>query len=83
MTIDEEKYAQVRDALDGLDVEWRSHYQDGRINMARVNGYSIIWHQYAYGHDDPGIVEVYGPDWDEPERVHIDSLKQLVTSRKE
>lgn len=77
---EEIKAKAVQDELKGLDVKYLRHYQDGLTpNMARVNGHSIVWHQYAYA--DPGemTVEVYFKDADDVEgHVPIKGLRKRV-----
>lgn len=54
-----EKYRLLKKELKGLDVEWLEHFSGKGINMARVNGHSIVWHKYAYTKPDSPTVEVY------------------------
>ena len=53
------KHELLKKELKGLDVTWSSHGGGSEINMARVNGHSIIWHEYAYANPDEPTVEVY------------------------
>lgn len=69
----------LRRELDGLDVEWGSHMSNGSINMAKVNGHSIIWHKHAYTVNTEPTVEVYFIGADQTEgHVPIKGLRDLV-----
>lgn len=73
------KTQRVEKALNGLDVEYLNHNSgDPTPNMARVNGYSIIWHRYAYCAGEPGTVEVMAPGGEVDGHVKISKLRQLV-----
>lgn len=80
--VDEEgKAQQVQAALKGLDVKYGRHsFSKGLTpNMAKVNGYSIIWHEYAYCAGIPDMVEVMSPDGEVDGHVLISSLRKMVT----
>lgn len=78
MTIQEHKALAVMKTLVGIEVVYYQHHPLDKVpNMAKVNGYSIVWHEYAYGADDLEQVEVMGLDRD-CDRVDIDKLRELV-----
>lgn len=80
MSEEEQKYEAVKKALDGLDVQYINHdgFHDEVPNMARVNGYSIIWHEWAYCYGEPDTVEVMIPDGDVYGHYKIANLRKLV-----
>lgn len=85
-----DKLKLLQKELKGLDVEWKSHGdlgqdlgQEGVINMATVNGHSIIWHKYAYTRPNEPTVEVYFVGDNQPERhVPIKGLGERIKNRK-
>ncbi len=82
MSADEEelKAQQVQEALKGLQVEYSNHYGKSlTANMAKVNGYSIVWHEYSYCAGEAGMVEVMFPDGEVDGYVPISKLREMVT----
>lgn len=74
-----DKLKLLQEELKGLDVEWKSHGHDGAVDMARINGHSIIWHEWAMADADKPEVEVYFVGDDQPEgHVPIKGLRQRV-----
>lgn len=78
--LEEEKLHEVTKALKGLEVVFGSHYDNGALNMAKVNGSSIVWHRWSYGYTDPTVVEVMFPFEDDVEVVEINRLRHRVIS---
>ena len=77
---EEHKAKLIQQALMGLPVVYTRHYMDGKTpNMARTNGFSIAWHQYAYGSYESDEVEVRLLDGD-CVRVKISELPKVVSS---
>lgn len=78
-----DKHKMVQKALKGLDVTYASHNDDGVIDMAKVNGYSIVWHKYAYTAPDDPSVEVMTPYSRRGDNIEpyfpISKLRELVT----
>lgn len=72
------KYNKVKKALKGLNVEWNNHFSNdtGTPDMARVNGYSIVWHKYSYGHEHADEVEIM--DNGDCYRILISELRRKV-----
>lgn len=83
MNAEEERKAQkVQKALKGLDVEYQNHSGTSLTpTMARVNGYSIIWHEFAYCAGEPNTVEVMIPGGDIKGHYQISKLRELVTKK--
>lgn len=75
--IEKRKAQAVQSALMGLSVKYDSHEGGLTPNMAKVNGYSIIWHQYSYGASEPGKVEILLLDGD-CVCIDISELRQRV-----
>jgi hypothetical protein len=77
----ERKAKQVQDELQGLEVEYMAHDDKSLTpDMAKVNGYSIIWHTGAYCYGEPDTVEVMPPDGEIEGHYPISGLRELVTS---
>lgn len=77
--IEDVKAMAVRAELDGLDVKYMSHDPRGlTTNMAKVNDYSIIWHEYAYVNDEMNVEVMH--DGEVSGYVPISELRKLVTS---
>ena len=77
MSVDKE--ALLRKELNGLAVMWNSREDNGVIDMAKVNGHSIIWHKYAYTTPDEPTVEVYFRDADDVEgHVPVKGLRERI-----
>lgn len=75
----ERKAVAVQEALKGLDVEYQSHYGKSLTpDMARVKGYSIIWHEIAYSHGNEDTVEVRKPGGDIEAHYPISELRSLI-----
>lgn len=75
--IEERKAQAVQQALKGLEVEYLNHTGGLTPNMARVNGYSIVWHEFSYGANDPETVEIRLHDGD-CVRIDIGDLRKQV-----
>lgn len=76
--IQERKAQLVQRQLLGLKVTYSNHSGGGLTpNMAKVNGWSIIWHEYSFGCDELDQVEVMMKNG-ECERVFISELRELV-----
>lgn len=73
------KAQQVQKALKGLDVVYGSHSSSTVVNMARVNDYSIVWHEYAYCAGEPNTVEVMLPGGEIEGHYPIRKLRKLVS----
>lgn len=83
--IEEQKALKVQRALQGMWVMYMRHNTSGNgltPNMAKINGYSIIWHEGAYSSDEPDLVEVMRPDGEVEGYVPIDSLRDVVMGGK-
>lgn len=79
--LEEQKAQAVQKALKGLDVDYMRHNtSDNGLtpNMAKVNGYSIIWHWGAYSASEPDAVEVMLPGGEVQGHVPIKDLRKLV-----
>lgn len=84
MSEEEQKYQAVKQELVGLDVQYSSHRDNGQINMAKINGFSIIWHEYAYCAGERGTVEVMKPDSGDDNidgHYPISKLRELVNGK--
>lgn len=78
------KHKLLKEELKGLDVTWLSRdaiVGSTEIDMARVNGHSIIWHKYAYTVPYEPTVEVRFMWADDVEgHVPIKGLRKRVES---